>query len=387
MRANDNSLAEFNRIFPECDQSTLFISWFASQTYSSSPGFGTYMPKDQLIKDRGKTVTNSNANRNEAIDFTKGALVLFMVLYHWLVYFHGPFGLIFRYLRFLPPSFIFITGFLISNAYLAKYEITDPRLPKRLAIRGLKVMGVFVFLNLLISFLFTGFGSLNAANFFAVFITGNVFVAGFGKAAAFYVLVPISYLLLFSALLLLVCRIYKHTFYLVCLLCLVGNFVLNFGGIASPNLELLTIGLLGLILGYTPIEKLNSFLKYPYLIVVAYLCYAVTITFRDPNYPLQIVGVCLTLMVIYLVGARISRPAIVRNQIILLGRYPLFGYIVQIAILQLLRRSLHDFDLETGLLTLTFVAALAITVLAVFAADRVRAKSVFIDRFYKSIFA
>ena len=345
------------------------------------------MPKDLLIKDQNKAVTNSNANRNEAIDFTKGALVLFMVLYHWLIYFQGPFGLIFRYLRFLPPSFIFITGFLISNAYLARYKITDPRLPKRLAIRGLKVMGVFVFLNLLISFLFTRFGSLSAANFFAVFVTGNVFVAGFGKAAAFYILVPISYLLLLSALLLIVCRFYRHTFYLVCLLCLVGIFVLNLEGIASPNLELLTIGLLGLVLGYTPIEKINSFLKYPYLIVVVYLCYAVTITIRDPNYPLQIVGVCLTLMVIYLAGTSISRPAVVRSQIILLGRYPLFGYIVQIAILQILRRSLRDFDPETGLLALTFLAAVALLVLAVFAADRLRARSLFIDRFYKGIFA
>jgi hypothetical protein len=92
-------------------------------------------------------------------------------------------------------------------------------------------------------------------------------------------------------------------------------------------------------------------------------------------------------MVIYLVGTIISKPAVLRNQIILLGRYPLFGYIVQIAILQILRRSLRDFDPETGLLALTFLAAVALLVLAVFAADRVRARSLLIDRFYKGIFA
>jgi len=90
---------------------------------------------------------------------------------------------------------------------------------------------------------------------------------------------------------------------------------------------------------------------------------------------------------IYLVGASISRPEAVRSQIILLGRYPLFGYIVQIAILQMLRRSLRDFDLATVPLVLTFVAAVALTVLSVFAVDRVRARSLFIDRFYKSVFA
>ena len=44
-----------------------------------------------------------------ALDFTKGALVLIMVLYHWLNYFYGPRGDVYRYLRFLTPSFIFIT--------------------------------------------------------------------------------------------------------------------------------------------------------------------------------------------------------------------------------------------------------------------------------------
>jgi peptidoglycan/LPS O-acetylase OafA/YrhL len=341
------------------------------------------------LSDRNhvKTVPDTSANRIEALDFTKGALVLFMVLYHWLVYFHGPYGSIFRYLRFLPPSFIFITGFLISNAYLAKYRLTDPRLPKRLVIRGLKVMAVFVSLNLLICFLFIGFQTLNLANFFAVFVTGNVFVAGFGKAAAFYILVPISYLLLLSALLLIVCRFYKYTFYVVGILFLLGNFVLNLEGFKSANLELLTIGLLGLILGYTPIEKINSFLKHRYAIVVAYLCYTAAVTFWEPNDLLQMVGVCLTVMLIYMVGASISKPAGVRRRIILLGRYPLFGYIIQIALLQILRRSLHSIDLGTVPLGLTFVASVALTVMAVIAMDRVRATSLVVDQLYKGVFA
>jgi hypothetical protein len=368
-------------------QPVVSMSLSSSPTDLSGRDPGTSMSPELTTAAAVKADAVNSPSRIEALDFTKGALVLFMVLYHWLVYFHGPHGLIFRYLRFLPPSFIFITGFLISNAYLAKYKISDPRLPKRLVIRGLKVLGVFVTLNLLISLLFTGFRNLNAANFFAVFVTGNVYVAGFGKAAAFYILVPISYLLLFSAGLLVLCRFYKHTFYIVCLFCLLGNVVLSSEGLSSGNLELLTIGLLGLILGYTPAEKINSLMKHPYPIVVAYLCYAVAITFREPNYPLQIAGVCLTLIVIYLVGARMSKPAVVRRQIILLGRYPLLGYIVQIAVLQILRTSLLDFDLGTALLVLTFAAAVILTVLAIFAVDHVRAKSLLVDRCYKGIFA
>src|SRR6266404_7039789 len=91
------------------------------------------------------TATSSKGSRLPALDFTKGALVLIMVLYHWLNYFFGPTDN--RYLRFLTPSFIFISGFLISNIYLSKYGISDPHLPKRLIQRGLKVFGVFVLLN------------------------------------------------------------------------------------------------------------------------------------------------------------------------------------------------------------------------------------------------
>src|SRR5437879_11411849 len=109
------------------------------------------------------TLSNSNSEkmvprqrtsgRISALDFTKGMLVLLMVLYHWLNYFVASEGDFYRYLRFVTPSFIFITGFLISNVYLSKYQISDSRLPKRLTIRGLKILAVFVFLNLIISFL------------------------------------------------------------------------------------------------------------------------------------------------------------------------------------------------------------------------------------------
>src|SRR5258708_7836003 len=81
--------------------------------------------------------------RDNALDFTKGSLVLFMVLYHWLNYFVGIGGRHYDYLRFLTPSFIFITGFMISHILLPRYGTGGSSLPKRLAVRGLKLLGVF----------------------------------------------------------------------------------------------------------------------------------------------------------------------------------------------------------------------------------------------------
>src|SRR4051812_31970835 len=91
---------------------------------------------------------SAKAGRDEALDFTKGALVLLMVLYHWINYFISREGMVYRYIRFITPSFIFITGFLISQIYLAKNDGRDARLPKRLLVRGLKLLGIFTVLNL-----------------------------------------------------------------------------------------------------------------------------------------------------------------------------------------------------------------------------------------------
>jgi len=251
----------------------------------------------------------------------------------------------------------------------------------------LKILAVFVLLNAAINFLFTGFHDSSIRNFFAVYVTGNIVVAGVGKAAVFYILVPISYLLLLSAMLLVVCRFYRYTFYVVCPLFFLATLFLNLEGRESANLELVTIGFLGLILGYVPIEKINSFVRHRYSLGVAYFCYTVTITLWEPNYILQIAGVCLTLMLIYLLGTSSAQPAGLRNAIMLLGKYSLFGYIIQIAILQLLRGGLGSINLGTSQLVLSFVAAIALTIIAVVALDRARSKSLAVDRLYKLVFA
>ena len=85
--------------------------------------------------------STGRSRRIPALDFTKGALVLIMVLYHWLNYFVTADGSVYKYLRFLTPSFIFITGLLISHVYRTKYQAMSQRISRRLAVRGLKLLG------------------------------------------------------------------------------------------------------------------------------------------------------------------------------------------------------------------------------------------------------
>lgn len=339
----------------------------------------------RALEGSGKAV--SATTRIAALDFTKGALVLFMVLYHWLNYFLGPGGISYRFLRFLPPSFIFITGFLVSNVYLAKYAATDSRVPKRLLLRATKILGVFLLLNLTIAFLVTGIRNLNANNYLSVFVLGNVHIVGVGKAAAFYILVPISYLLLLSAALLVPYRSFKYTFHFIFASFVIGIVVLSALGYRSNNLELVSVGLLGLILGFGSVEKINVYVKHPYVLGVAYAVYLALLGVWEPNFLVHTLGVCLTVALLYLAGTTPAADSRIGSQIILLGRYPLFSYIAQIAILQIMKRSLAFVELGVGQLILTLAAAVVLTLLSANVVEVLRKKSRAVDRGYRFIFA
>jgi hypothetical protein len=99
------------------------------------------------------------------------------------------------------------------------------------------------------------------------------------------------------------------------------------------------------------------------------------------------VGVPLSLMVIYLAGISRSDTGKIRSEVILLGKYSLFGYISQIAILQILAAGLHHINFGFAALSASFVAAFALTIISVEITDRLRTKVVSIDKLYKAVFA
>jgi len=332
--------------------------------------------------------------RLPVLDFIKGALVLIMVLYHWWNYFISPLGSVYKYLRFLTPSFIFISGFLVSHVYLARPAIDHVKIAKRLTQRGLKILGVFVALNLVRTFLIPDVRSgimpsqaWSLRNLMAIYLTGNVSAIGTGKAAAFYILVPISYLLLVSAGLVLATKKYKNIFKIAGPLLLLAVFVLDFLGLQYGNLELLAIGLLGVTAGYLSLGTIESLLTHRVLILLGYLSYTVVITVWNVTYPVQIVGVCLNLMLIYVLGMSSAGEGRIGGIVILLGKYSLFGYIAQIAILQGLYRGLRSVKLGAAVLPVSFCAAFALTVITVELLNRARGKVVLLDRVYRAVFA
>lgn len=332
-------------------------------------------------------------DRIAALDFAKGALVLTMVLYHWINYFVGADWPYYRYLRFLTPSFIFVSGFLISNVYLTKYRGDSRHLTWRLVSRGLKLLVIFLALNLAriampSRMIDTQVSArhMSLENLALAFASGNVY-ANAGKLVAFYILVPIGYLLILSALLERPYRKFKWTFHLAlgCTMALILVFYL--GGIKSDNLQMVGIGLLGAWLGFNSIEKINRVIRYPFALAILYVGYLIAITIWNVPFALLAFGAVLNVLCIYLIGLRIAGHGILPKQVNLLGKYSLFGYIAQIAILQILHGLMRSVSTGPLGLVVSFLAAFVLTTVSVILLDRMRHSSTKVDSVYRAIFA
>jgi peptidoglycan/LPS O-acetylase OafA/YrhL len=324
------------------------------------------------------------SRRIPALDFTKGALVLIMVLYHWLNYFVRPDGSIYKYLRFLTPSFIFITGFLISQVYLAKYQTSDRHVPGRLLVRGFKLLGIVLCLNMALNAAhLKGFesrvGDWSPSDMAVAYLTGIAPVA-------FSVLVPIAYVLILSAGLLIVSRRYRSIYHVACAVFVACALVLELKGIKSGYLQIFSMGMLGISVGYVPIDRINGLVKRPVAIFSAYLAYLSAITLWDDVYPLQVVGVCMSLAIIYWIGLEGAEASRIRKVVILLGHYSLFAYITQIVILQVLRRSLTPFGSGISLSSAALLAGVVSTILSVEALDHTRIRMAGLNKVYTAVF-
>jgi hypothetical protein len=221
-----------------------------------------------------------------------------------------------------------------------------------------------------------------------IYVSGNVDTGG-SKAAAFYILLPIGYLLLLSAALVLVGRAVKRVFMIASAFSLAGVAALRLFGYESANLGLVAIGLLGVLAGYAPLERISSVARRSMLLVAAYGLYLCALTAWDALYPLQIVGVVLSLLLMYSLGLTDAdeKSGWLRGHIIRLGQYSLYSYITQIAMLQVLNKAVRNVERGPLLWVASFIAAFVLTSLAVELADWARKRSRPLNEVYKAVFA
>lgn len=311
-----------------------------------------------------------------------------MVLYHWMNYFVGIEGPFYPYLRFVPASFIFISGLILASFYPAKYGFGNSKLYIRPLIRGVKILTLFTLLNIAANMLFPS-GYRGATPGIADFVrnAASIYIGGNGKAV-FLILVPISYLLICSTLIFVGMRATKYALPIICAVSVLCVPFLDYLGVGSSNLSLVAIGILGMLLGQYPLQKLLNWAGYSCALVGLYVVYLMALNIVGDRYFLEVVGVCLSVLLIYGAGVRSARSGLNVSMVVLLGKYSLLAYIAQIVLLQFLQRSLATVDVHTwALWGLSFTAAFTLTIITVCAANQMRLKFSSLDRMYRLVFA
>lgn len=327
-----------------------------------------------------------NNDRNLAIDFTKGLLVVGMVLYHSIDYFtHG--SLLIKYIRFITGAFVFISGFLISNVYLKKYDLNESKIYLRLFSRGIKLILTFTGLNLAANLFFAknyDGRELNVRmlmdNIYYIYIPGDY------KLAAFEILLPIAYLMFISGALIMALRKRFKFISLLFAALFVYCSVEIFNTDAAYNFIYITIGMFGITLGFIPDYWQKRLFDHKYLVICSYIAYLIFISLYKLYYPVYVGSVLLNLIVIYMLGARLASQRMTAGKLIFLGRYSLLSYIVQIAVLQMLVRVFAKIPLNEGKVLVGFVLTTVLMVVSIHAVDYFKEKSQQIDRLYKMIF-
>ena len=337
------------------------------------------------------TVFPNPSSRFVALDLTKGVLVVCMIVYHGLNYStqrHVGFML----LPFLPPSFILITGFLISHLYRPSAAAPGWRRTTRLLVRGIKLLALFTLLNVLAQLLVRerARGQMpDLATFWSNWF--GTYVSGDGRLAVFEVLLPIAYLLLLAPILLWFDRC--HRAYLpVLTVAVVATCALVDANVGLwMNAQMWSAGLVGMVLGRLSDKNLKSLGRYRMLLLFAYIAYVAIELVLHRNfgydYFLELLGAGLVLAIIYGFSVNLVPKGSVLKRLDLLGRYSLVSYILQIGILQVfVRWQGRPEPTSPGFLTLLF-GTLLLTIAAVEMIEWSRRRSAGISLLYKAIFA
>lgn len=332
------------------------------------------------------TAASSTSARVDTLDATKGILVVFMVLYHSLNY-TTQYQLAFRYLSFLPPSFILITGFLLSSVYLARYAPTDLRMHLRLVTRGIKLVGLFTVLNLA-GQVVQSRNYHNPTRGLDYFLRHwmDVYFYGESRMAVFEILLPIAYLLLLAPALVLIAA--RHRFALPLLALPLGAVCLwlDSRGLSSPNLNLIVAGILGMTcrVSFAALEPLGRYLPFT---VAGYAAYAIVGLIWGQPFALQLIGAVLGLAAIYGASLHLGAGNWLKHWLVRLGQYSLVAYIAQIGILQMLSHfhgRPQPFSLGFAALAL---AALLLTTLVVELVAWSRRRVPVVNGAYQAVFA
>jgi hypothetical protein len=325
--------------------------------------------------------TEPKKARDEALDWVKGVLVVLMVIYHSLNY--SPFSsLAFKYIAFLPVSFIFLAGFFLTNSYLVRYDLKDWRLHRRLVVRGAKLLLLFSALNLALYFM--AFGPRFLQQFADNFRT--IYLGAAGRVASFPILTSIGYLLCLAPVVLWMGSLNRWGLPVFALALVILCSFMEWKASVPYHLGMISAGIIGSAFGLLPVRRVTSFARKSVVVIALYGGYRTCSYFVGDPYALQLTGVVTGLLLLYSLALKLPVASHIYSDVVLLGRYSLFGYIMQLGIIQVTVRVFGPFKTPLAVVVLMLVALTA-TWAATTIVHRLRANARVIDVTYKAVFA
>ena len=313
-----------------------------------------------------------------------------MVVYHSLNY-STQYYLSFKYLAFLPPSFIFITGFLIARVYFQRSPGSDRATSHRMVVRGIKLLAIFTALNVLATFVATrdyNGQSLNLPVFFSLW--REIYFQGAGYLVAFDILIPIAYILLIGPLLLWLSRLKPWIVPTLAIIAMT-SLVLSqaFGHEITCNVSMMAAGLIGASFGIIPQSMLNALSRFWFLPLAIYATLAV-VGFRYNAFAQWILAqqaaAVIAVAALFALGNRFRKPEWLMDRIVVLGNYSLLAYITQIGFLQILVRWTGRFEPNSFAFLAFFLVILALTVLSSEMVHWCRTRSPLANNVYRFVF-
>lgn len=324
-------------------------------------------------------------NRDTSLDFVKGFLVIVMVMYHTISYFTTAGYAGTQYVRFGNGAFIFISGYIVSVFYQRKFELDKIRVCKRLAARGLKLLLIFTFINVMINLF--GIHSLKSIQYdidlyfidiYSIYITGD------STYSVFKIIVPIAYLLLLSPIILFF-KSWRKTIIIATSILLSAYVIFR---IDLFNLYGLLIGLVGLSFGLLGGDHDKFSIKLKTIIIILFCITVSMMKYFDRNIMSYSLGIIIILKLVYDFSKTQNLTEPFNKLIIMLGQYSLLSYLIQIAFLQLLYQLVVKQKFDLGYEAFVIVVITNTFLIAVFLLlETLRDKFRVIDKSYKLIFS
>jgi len=162
---------------------------------------------------------------------------------------------------------------------------------------------------------------------------------------------------------------------------------IRFWNLENFCLDLLMVGVLGVVVGFAGRDQLALVVSHPYILTAVYCLFLAAITIWGVPLPLEIASVILTTALLYTAGSRLATAGTARRRVILLGKYSLLGYIAQIAILQGLRSISWLSQHGVGASLAALLLSVLLTVAIVEAVDIARQRSKIANDLYRLVFA